>query len=384
MSTSATTPSTPSGTPGPGGPGSMAVTDPGRSPAGARLRQNGPGGQGRVLPDPAPGTPSSSPGSSPDDVVARGRSTASRLTSLMPVIALVALVAALTAADPGFLTERSLVAVVNTAAPLAVLAAGATIVVLCGGIDLSIAALCSLASVLLALWLPDLGGVAILAVVLAAAALGALQGLVHVVARIPSFVVTLGGMSVFGAVALVVSGAGTVGVSNLDPLRWATMYVGGRVPVAVLVAVLVVAAIAFTIRLTPLDSCLKATGYAESAARLAGIHVDAVKVGAFALSGACAGLAAVLLVSRNFSGSPTMADSLLLPAVAAIVVGGTAITGGHGGVWRTLAGALVVTLLRVGLSTVGVSSAYEQILYGAVIVAAVALTLDRSKVLTIK
>ena len=112
--------------------------------------------------------------------------------------------------------------------------------------------------------------------------------------------------------------------------------------------------------------------------------VDAVKIGAFAVSGGCAGLAAVLLVARNYSGSPTVADSLLLPAVAAIVVGGTAITGGHGSLWRTLAGALVVTLLRVGLSTVGVSSAYEQILYGAIIIVAVALTLDRSKVLVIK
>ena len=91
-----------------------------------------------------------------------------------------------------------------------------------------------------------------------------------------------------------------------------------------------------------------------------------------------------MLVSRNFSGSPTMADNLLLPAVAAIVVGGTAITGGHGSLWRSLAGALVVTLLRVGLPIVGVPSAYEQILYGAIIVAAVALTLDRSKVLIIK
>lgn len=138
---------------------------------------------------------------------------------------------------------------------------------------------------------------------------------------------------------------------------------------------------------TPLESFVRATGYSESAARLAGTPVDLVKVAAFTVSGACAGLAAVMLVSRNFSGGPTMADNLLLPAVAAIVVGGTAITaitGGHGSLWRSLVGALVITLLRVGLPIVGVPSAYEQILYGAIIVAAVALTLDRSKVLIIK
>ena len=202
--------------------------------------------------------------------------------------------------------------------------------------------------------------------------------------RIPSFIVTLGGMSIFSAVALVVSGAGTIGVVDDGPLRWATLYVAGRIPNAVVVAVAVVAVLALVIKTTPLDSWIKATGYSESAARLGGIHVDLVKVGAFAVSGACAGLAAVLLVSRNFSGSPTMADNLLLPAVAAIVVGGTAITGGHGSLWRTLAGALVVTLLRVGLPIVGVPSAWEQILYGTVIVVAVALTLDRSKVMVIK
>ena len=317
-------------------------------------------------------------------VARRGPSVADRLTSFMPVIALLVLVVALAAADPDFLTERSLIAVVNTAAPLAVLAAGATLVVLCGGIDLSIAALASLSSVLLALWLPDLGALGTLAVVGAAAALGALQGVLHVVLRIPSFIVTLGGMSIFSAVALVVSDAGTVPVVDDGPISWANLYVAGRVPTAVVVAVVVVAVLALVIKATPLQSYIAATGFSESAARLAGVPVDLVKVGAFCVSGACAGLAAVLLVARNFSGGPTMADSLLLPAVAAIVVGGTAITGGHGSLWRTLAGALVVTLLRVGLSTVGVSSAFEQILYGAIIVVAVALTLDRSKVLVIK
>jgi ribose transport system permease protein len=317
-------------------------------------------------------------------VVKGGPTTAERVTSFMPVIALVALVAALTLADPDFLTQRSLTAAVNTAAPLAVLAAGATLVVLCGGIDLSIAALASLSTVLLALWLPDLGGLSIAAVIGAAALLGAVQGAVHVLFRIPSFIVTLGGMSIFSAVALVVSDAGTIGIVDDTPLRWATLYVAGRIPNSVVVAVAVVAVLALVIKMTPLDSWIKATGYSESAARLGGIHVDLVKVGAFAVSGACAGLAAVLLVSRNFSGSPTMADNLLLPAVAAIVVGGTAITGGHGSLWRTLAGALVVTLLRVGLPIVGVPSAWEQILYGTVIVVAVALTLDRSKVMVIK
>lgn len=313
-----------------------------------------------------------------------GPTVAQRLTSSMPVIALVALLAALTIVDPDFLTQRSLTAAARTSSPLIVLAAGATLVVLCGGIDLSIAALASLSTVFFALWLPDLGTLTTPAVIVVAGAFGAVQGIAHVVLRIPSFIVTLGGMSIFSAVALVVSDAGPVRVADRDATSWLSMYVAGYVPVAFAVAIVVVAVIALVLRATPLQSWITATGYSESAARLAGTPVDLVKVGAFCVSGACAGLAAIMLVSRNFSGSPTMADNLLLPAVAAIVVGGTAITGGHGSLWRSLAGALVVTLLRVGLPIVGVPSAYEQILYGAIIVAAVALTLDRSKVLTIK
>lgn len=316
--------------------------------------------------------------------VTSGPTLGQRLTSFMPLIALLALLAALTIADPDFLTQRSLTAVVRTSAPLVVLAAGATLVVLCGGIDLSIAALCSLSTVLFAMWLPDLDGLTTLAVIAVAGLLGAVQGVAHVVLRIPSFIVTLGGLSIFSAVALVISDAGPIRIVDRDATNWLTLYVGGVLPVSFVVAVLVVTVVALVLRVTPLQSWVSATGYSESAARLAGTPVDLVKVGAFTVSGACAGLAAVMLVSRNFSGSPTMADNLLLPAVAAIVVGGTAITGGHGSLWRSLVGALVITLLRVGLPIVGVPSAWEQILYGAIIVAAVALTLDRSKVLIIK
>jgi ribose transport system permease protein len=316
--------------------------------------------------------------------VKRGVRPAERLTGFMPLIALVVLVAALTVADPDFLTQRSLTAALRTAAPLIVLAAGATLVVLCGGIDLSIAALASLSTVLLALWLPDLGGLATPVVIGVAAAIGAAQGVAHVLLRIPSFIVTLGGMSVLSAVALVVSGAGTVRVVDDSTVAWLDLYIGGYVPMSAAMALVVVALIALVLKVTPLQSWVSATGYSESAARLAGTPVDLVKIGAFCVSGACAGFAAVMLVSRQFSGGPTMADNLLLPAVAAIVVGGTAITGGHGSVWRSLAGALVVTLLRVGLPIVGVPSAYEQILYGVIIVVAVALTLDGSKVSIIK
>jgi ribose transport system permease protein len=104
----------------------------------------------------------------------------------------------------------------------------------------------------------------------------------------------------------------------------------------------------------------------------------------FAVSGLCAGISGLLLVARTFSGAPTLADSLLLPTVAAVVVGGTAITGGFGGLGRTFLGVLIITVLRVGLGIMGVDPSYEQISYGLVVIIAVALTLDRSKLLVLK
>lgn len=306
------------------------------------------------------------------------------LVTAMPVTAFLVLLAALALASPGLLETGSLLTLADSAAPLTVLAAGATIVVLCGGIDLSVAALASLASVLLASWAPALSGAAVPAVVAACATAGAVQGLVHVAFRIPSFVVTLGGMTLWSAVALLASGAATVPMPDSTPTDWAFTRLGGLVPSAVLVALATVLALAALMRFTPLGRWVCAIGHAEPAARLAGLPIARVKVIAFALSGATAGLAGALLVARTFSGAPTLADSLLLPAVAAIVVGGTAITGGHGALWRTLVGAGIVTLLRVGLSHAGVDAAYESILYGVLIVGAVALTIDRSKLSIVK
>jgi ribose transport system permease protein len=121
-----------------------------------------------------------------------------------------------------------------------------------------------------------------------------------------------------------------------------------------------------------------------SAALLSGVHVSRVKIFAFALTGLFSGLAGMAMVARTYSGNPTIADSLLLPSIAAVVVGGTAITGGVGGLGRTLIGVLTITVLRVGIAVIGLDPAYEPIAYGVLIAGAVALTVDRSKTLIVK
>lgn len=315
----------------------------------------------------------------------RGAPTGVRrqLARFMPVIILAVLLVLLSLRNPDLLSASSLLTIVDNAAPLMVLAAGATVVILCGGIDLSIGAMASLASVLTALWTPAFGGRVVIPVVLVMAAAGLLQGWVHVAARVPSFIVTLGGLSLWIGLALAISGARTIPITDLGALRWAFTEWWG-LPSAALIALGFVALIALAMRLTPYGRWVSSVGHAEPAARLAGLPVGAVKMLAFTLSGAGAGLAGVLLVARTFSGAPTLGESLLLPAVAAVVVGGTAITGGHGGIGRTILGALVVVLLRVGLSLIGVDAGFEPIFYGVLIIIAVSVTIDRSKVAVLK
>lgn len=306
------------------------------------------------------------------------------LLLVMPGAVLAVLVGAIALANPHFLRPASVWTLLDSAVPILILATGAMLVILCGGIDLSVAALASLASVLVALWIPVMDGWAVPVVVLLCALAGLAQGAIHVIAQIPSFLVTLGGMAVWAGIALVISGAATIGVSGTT-LDWTFTRVGDiGIPSAVLIGGALVIVVALGLQLTPLRRWLVAIGSSESAALMAGVPVAKTKMAVFAVSGACAGFAGVMLVGRTFSGAPSLADSLLLPVVAAIVVGGTAITGGFGGIGRTVIGVLIITVLRVGLSVAGVDSSYEQIFYGVLVIGAVALTIDRSKLPFVK
>jgi ribose transport system permease protein len=319
----------------------------------------------------------------PDRVAAPSARVRRELVRFMPLLILGVLLLLLSLRNPDLLTVDSLLTMADSAAPLIVLAAGATVVILCGGIDLSIGALASLASVLIALWMPGLSGWVAVPVIVVTALAGLVQGWVHIAARVPSFIVTLGGLSLWSGLALAFSGAGTVPVTDLAALRWGFTRVWG-LPSAIIIALALVAVIGTVMRFTPYGRWVSSVGHAEAAARLAGLPVNGVKMVAFAISGASAGLAGLLLVARTFSGAPTLGDSLLLPAVAAVVVGGTAITGGHGGLGKTVMGAFVVVLLRVGLSLIGMDAGFEPIVYGVLIVIAVSVTIDRSKVAVMK
>lgn len=308
-----------------------------------------------------------------------------RFVSALPLIVLVALVALVTVQQPNFLGSANVRGLLEGLAPILLLALGQTFVILTGGIDLSFAVVASLGTVLLALWLPEIGPFAAVLVPLITLTIGLLAGMVVAIAQVPSFIVTLGAMGLWSGVALTLSSASTIRISSgYEAIGWITDLRVVGLPVSALLSILlaVIAAVAF--RTLSRGRQLHAMGLAEMALLMSGNSTRRIRVAAFGLSGLFSGLAALVLASSQYSGGPTLGDSLMLPAIAAVVIGGNAITGGVGGPMKTLVGALIIVVLRVGLSAVGVDPAYEQIVYGSIIILAVVLTIDRARLGIVK
>ncbi|HMF68461.1 MAG TPA: ABC transporter permease [Phyllobacterium sp.] len=303
----------------------------------------------------------------------------------IPPALLVVLVIIVEIGSPGFLTGETLALLLSNTAVLFILATGVTFVILIGGIDLSIQAVASLASVILAQLLPSMGLLAFPVAIAAGLVFGILSGVVHVWLRVPSFVATLATGGVVAGMALWLANgrAITIEEGGRASTSWINATIGGT-PVVVLIAIVVGLTSYLGLRYTRFGRQSLAVGAGEPAAYAAGINVDRTKIIAFALSGTLAAIAGVILAARLSSGSPSLANQLLLPAIAAVIVGGTAITGGLGGVGRTAVGALIISIVRIGMTFVGVNIFAENVVFGAVLIAAVAITIDRSKIAIIK
>lgn len=307
------------------------------------------------------------------------------LISLLPVMLLIVLVLAIGLRQPSFLGPMSLMTLLESAVPIMLLAIGQTFVILTGGIDLSAAVLASFGTVLLASWIGDLGVGGIIAMTAVITLAGALNGFIAAFAQIPAFVVTLGSMGLWSGVALGISGASTISVTqNYELIGWLTGTRVFGVALSVYVTITIAVVVWLVMKALARGNVIHTLGLAERAALMSGIRTRLVRVMAFTLSGFFAALAAIVLTSSQYSGAPTLADSLLLVSIAAVVVGGTAITGGVGGVLQTVIGALIIAVLRVGMSILGVPPAYEQIVYGTLIIVAVVVSIDRSRLGVVK
>lgn len=288
------------------------------------------------------------------------------------VIALLALAAVLAALKPHFLSAANLTNVVRQVSINGILAVGVTVVLLTGGVDLSLGSLVAVTGVVAA-HLAHPGEypllVPIAAGVLAGAACGAVNGAVVTRCGVPSFIATLGMMTAARGLALVLSDGRPV--SNMSPelTRLAGDVAGVPIPALILAGVAV--GVAWMLRNLRLGRYLYAVGGNELAARAAGIRVQGVKFVAYVLCGALAGLAGVVLAARITTGQPNAGVAYELDAIAAVVIGGTRLSGGVGGVGGTLLGVLLMGVIGNGLDLLNVPSYYQQIVKGVIIIGAV-------------
>ncbi|MEN3032760.1 ABC transporter permease [Chromobacterium amazonense] len=301
------------------------------------------------------------------------------LQRLGPFIALVLVAVGLSVMSPDFLTVNNLLNVMRQVSINALIAFGMTLVILLGGIDLSVGSILALSSVLTATLLR--AGVdpllATLLGILAGAAMGLFNGLVISKGKVAPFIATLASMTILRGLALVFSNGSPI--TGFDSELFSMLgggYVAGLVPVPVVWMLILFAGFWFLLKKTVFGRHVYATGGNEEAARLSGVKVDRVKLWVYTSSGAMAAMAGVVLTSRLNSAQPTAGTGYELDAIAAVVLGGTSLSGGRGWIFGTLIGALLIGVLNNGLNLLGVSSFYQQVIKGAVILLAVLL--DRS------
>ncbi|MCB5411290.1 ABC transporter permease [Pseudogemmobacter faecipullorum] len=308
------------------------------------------------------------------------------LGRLAPLIFLLALVIIFASLQPRFLMPLNLFNILRQVSIYGIIAVGMTFVILIRGIDLSVGALIAMSGLCAAVVAK--GGIegrfmlsadgsgfhwtlAALAAILAGTAAGLLQGMAVAWLSVPAFVVTLGGMTVFRGIALSIGNGGPV--SGFDEgFGWWGRGMIGPVPVPVLIfaAVALVAWVVLT--QTRFGRAVYAVGSNPDAARLSGINVSGVTLSVYALIGFCSGLGGFVLASRLNSAEAVAGTGYELTAIAAVVIGGTSLYGGTGGVGGTVIGALLTGVLLNGLVILNVSPYTQQILVGLIIVAAVA------------
>ncbi len=307
------------------------------------------------------------------------------LVSAMPIITLIALMLIMAIGSPRFLLPANLVGLVDQSSTLLVMGLGETFVILLGSIDLTLASVAAMTTILTAMLVPTLGYGAFFVGIGFGIFSGLMTGLIHTKARIPSFIATLGISGLWTGVGFLVSSATPISIASADIhyLVWVRGDTLG-LPNTVYIAGIVLAITYVLEAYTPFGRFVKAIGAGERAAAVSGVNIDKYKTLAFVLAGTLAGIAGVMLSARMVGGSARMADGFQMKAIAIVVLGGTAISGGVGGVMRTVVGALIVMVLDVGMNMIGVNPWFQQAIYGAIIILAVALTIDRSRITIIK
>jgi len=300
-----------------------------------------------------------------------------------PILLLAALAIGFSLTSARFLQFNNLMIVAQQAVVLLVAALGMTFVVIAGSIDLSVGAIVAIAALFAAKTSVSIGVLAILPACAIGVVCGLINGLIVAKGKVPSFIVTLGAMVVYRGVVLYFTRGAPVSIENeafLDAYSGRTV----GIPNSVLIAVVLIGVAAFMLNLTVFGREVRAVGGGERIAHLSGIRVDRVKVLIFVLSGLLCGMAGLLQGARAMAATAQLGEGLELDAIAAVVVGGTPLTGGVGSIQGTILGALIITILSNGMNIIGLDPYFQNIVKGLVLVLSVFITIDREKIGIIK
>ncbi|MEX0320466.1 MULTISPECIES: ABC transporter permease [unclassified Ruegeria] len=300
---------------------------------------------------------------------------------LLAFASLIALLIGFSIASPNFMQTSNMIAILQATSVNGVLAVAATLVIITGGIDLSVGTLMTFCAVIAGVVLTYAGmplplGVA--AAIGAGAFCGLCSGTFVAKMKIPPFIATLGMMLILKGLSLVISGTRPIYFNDtpgFDQISRGSL-IGEIIPAlpipnGVLILFLVALSASYILGRTVLGRYTFALGSNEEAVRLSGVNTDAWKMGIYALAGGICGIAGILIASRLNSAQPALGLGYELEAIAAVVIGGTSLSGGRGTILGTLIGALIMAVLTNGLRVLSVAQEWQTVVTGAIIILAV-------------
>ncbi len=305
------------------------------------------------------------------------------MQTLFAFTSLVLLLILFAIASPNFLKIDNLIGILLATAVNGILAVGITFIIITAGIDLSIGTVMTFGSVMagvfITMWkLPIPVGV--IAGILAGALCGFVNGISIAKLKVPPFIATLGMMMITKGLNLILSGVKPVYFVDTPQFAKIAMFQVIGIPMGVLIFFLVALFASFILSKTILGRYTFAIGSNEEAARLSGINTDAWKIAIYALGGAFAGIAGIVMASRLQSAQPALGPGYELDAIAAAVIGGTSLSGGEGGILGTVIGAFIITVLTNGLRILSVPQEWQMVVTGLIVIGAVYLDIVRRRV----
>lgn len=300
------------------------------------------------------------------------------LVKYKSLLGLVLLIAVVSILNPSFLSPKNIMNILRQTSVNAVIAAGMTFVILTGGIDLSVGSILGISGAVCASILVSGQNVviAVLAALVVGAVVGFLNGFIISKGKLQPFIATLATMTVLKGLTLVYTNGNPITLGS-NELAMSFGKIGGGtilgIPTPAMIMILVFMVCYYILHNTKMGRYTYALGSNEEATKLSGLNTDKIKIWVYTISGILASIAGIIITSRLYSAQPTAGSGYELDAIAAVVLGGTSLNGGKGKITGTIIGALIIGVLSNALNILDVSSYYQTMVKGAVILLAVLL-----------